>query len=112
MVGGAIQPQVRRQVAAVVFADVFLAEIVAVIRRRLAEVERAEAERVERLRTGEVAQWKLLRPQGRSEEHTSELQSLVRSSNAVFCLKTKTQTTSAGVSTIETTRNNNTRRTA
>src|SRR3546814_5410263 len=52
-------------VAVVVFADVFLAEIVAVIRRGLAEVERAEAERVERLRTGEVAQWKLLRPQGR-----------------------------------------------
>src|SRR3546814_10184698 len=28
----------------------------------------------------------------RSEEHTSELQSLMRSSYAVFCLKTKTQT--------------------
>src|SRR3546814_3555598 len=27
----------------------------------------------------------------RSEEHTSELQSLMRSSYAVFCLKTKTQ---------------------
>src|SRR3546814_8523080 len=26
---------------------------------------------------------------GRSEEHTSELQSLMRSSSAVFCLKTK-----------------------
>src|SRR3546814_4498049 len=30
----------------------------------------------------------------RSEEHTSELQSLMRISYAVFCLKTKTQTTS------------------
>src|SRR3546814_3386205 len=30
---------------------------------------------------------------GRSEEHTSELQSLMRISYAVFCLKTKTQTT-------------------
>src|SRR3546814_2127364 len=30
----------------------------------------------------------------RSEEHTSELQSLMRSSYAVFCLKKKTYTTS------------------
>src|SRR3546814_2534971 len=29
----------------------------------------------------------------RSAEHTSELQSLMRISSAVFCLKTKTQTT-------------------
>src|SRR3546814_8891917 len=29
----------------------------------------------------------------RSEEHTSELQSLMRNSNAVFCLKKKTQKT-------------------
>src|SRR3546814_5130903 len=32
---------------------------------------------------------------GRSEEHTSELQSLMRSSYAVFCLKQKTLTISA-----------------
>src|SRR3546814_8974129 len=31
-------------------------------------------------------------PQERSEEHTSELQSLMRISYAVFCLKKKTQT--------------------
>src|SRR3546814_4995189 len=31
-----------------------------------------------------------LRPAGRSEEHTSELQSLMRISYAVFCLKKKT----------------------
>src|SRR3546814_9705216 len=31
--------------------------------------------------------------QGRSEEHTSELQSLMRSSYADFCLKTKTKKT-------------------
>src|SRR3546814_1269437 len=31
--------------------------------------------------------------QGRSEEHTSELQSLMRISYAVFCLKKKTQNT-------------------
>src|SRR3546814_4744029 len=30
-------------------------------------------------------------PDGRSEEHTSELQSLMRISYAVFCLKTKIQ---------------------
>src|SRR3546814_16743649 len=32
------------------------------------------------------------RPSSRSEEHTSELQSLMRSSYAVFCLKKKTTT--------------------
>src|SRR3546814_7560039 len=32
------------------------------------------------------------RPQARSEEHTSELQSLMRISYAVFCLKNKQQT--------------------
>src|SRR3546814_1752799 len=32
------------------------------------------------------------RPLGRSEEHTSELQSLMRISYAVFCLKKKTTT--------------------
>src|SRR3546814_9103522 len=34
------------------------------------------------------------RPHARSEEHTSELQSLMRISYAVFCLKKKTQTDS------------------
>src|SRR3546814_9995622 len=34
-----------------------------------------------------------LRPQVRSEEHTSELQSLMRISYAVFCLKKKKQVT-------------------
>src|SRR3546814_4054593 len=37
-------------------------------------------------------QWKAQSP-GRSEEHTSELQSLMRNSYAVFCLKNKTKTT-------------------
>src|SRR3546814_9857981 len=32
-------------------------------------------------------------PDGRSEEHTSELQSIMRLSYAVFCLKTKINTT-------------------
>src|SRR3546814_9395135 len=34
---------------------------------------------------------KVLGPRGRSEEHTSELQSLMRISYAVFCLKKKKQ---------------------
>src|SRR3546814_10071266 len=37
---------------------------------------------------------------GRSEEHTSELQSLMRISYAVFCLKTKNNTTTATTSEI------------
>src|SRR3546814_6762818 len=36
---------------------------------------------------------KKIRKMGRSEEHTSELQSLMRNSYAVFCLKTKNNTT-------------------
>src|SRR3546814_10522501 len=36
--------------------------------------------------------WNLfMQPRNRSEEHTSELQSLMRISYAVFCLKKKTQ---------------------
>src|SRR3546814_6185691 len=38
---------------------------------------------------------RLLRADGRSEEHTSELQSLMRISYAVFCLKKKTRTLTA-----------------
>src|SRR3546814_1877613 len=34
--------------------------------------------------------WSTMRPSSRSEEHTSELQSLMRISYAVFCLKTTT----------------------
>src|SRR3546814_5207606 len=39
-----------------------------------------------------TGQYRIARPlhQGRSEEHTSELQSLMRISYAVFCLKKKT----------------------
>src|SRR3546814_7356720 len=39
----------------------------------------------------------LHRTQTRSEEHTSELQSLMRSSYAVFCLKKKTATNNTTV---------------
>src|SRR3546814_7668220 len=39
--------------------------------------------------TGTVPAGTDLRPAGRSEEHTSEFQSLMRISYAVFCLKTK-----------------------
>src|SRR3546814_7014202 len=37
-----------------------------------------------------AAQLRLTHPEDRSEEHTSELQSLMRISSAVFCLKKKT----------------------
>src|SRR3546814_2972181 len=40
---------------------------------------------------GEHVDLDIDRPAGRSEEHTSELQSLMRISYAVFCLKTKSQ---------------------
>src|SRR3546814_10813676 len=43
---------------------------------------------------------------GRSEEHTSELQSLMRSSYAVFCLKKKTKNTRQKHYNIDTTTHN------
>src|SRR3546814_4875944 len=42
-----------------------------------------------RPRTASTARASAASPSGRSEEHTSELQSLMRISYAVFCLKTK-----------------------
>src|SRR3546814_1687314 len=50
------------------------------------------AQRVGRFRTEKD------RTSKRSEEHTSELQSLMRISYAVFCLKKKTQTTHTHIS--------------
>src|SRR3546814_3079504 len=45
----------------------------------------------ERRQAGELAHCINILPEGRSEEHTSELQSLMRISYAVFCLKKKKQ---------------------
>src|SRR3546814_3647539 len=45
----------------------------------------------ERLGEGVAADRRKRQAAGRSEEHTSELQSLMRTSYAVFCLKKKTQ---------------------
>src|SRR3546814_2402702 len=45
-------------------------------------------------------QWKEVSA-GRSEEHTSELQSLMRISYAVFCLKKKTKTKNESRSTVK-----------
>src|SRR3546814_8385732 len=53
---------------------------------RPAQAARARHAVDARGRAGEV------RPEGRSEEHTSELQSLMRISYAVFCLKKKNTT--------------------
>src|SRR3546814_10550283 len=49
-----------------------------------------------------VGQPRLYRYRGRSEEHTSELQSLMRISYAVFCLKKKTKTKTATKNTTHT----------
>src|SRR3546814_10504424 len=43
-------------------------------------------------RRSPIKPWGSIASQPRSEEHTSELQSLMRSSYAVFCLKKKTRT--------------------
>src|SRR3546814_1491828 len=49
----------------------------------------AVSEREPCIRKGDVS--RVTRPPQRSEEHTSELQSLMRTSYAVFCLKKKTK---------------------
>src|SRR3546814_5504516 len=73
-------------------------EIVAGVIARARERRRSDLEEtlrardlrigVERLRGDEVDHFRMFR----SEEHTSELQSLMRISYAVFCLKKKTKT--------------------
>src|SRR3546814_2018565 len=60
--GGRVQPEVQK----------LAGQPVAGVVRRLARVQHHQ-----------------LRPRGKSEEHTSELQSLMRISYAVFCLKKK-----------------------
>src|SRR3546814_7095040 len=62
------------------YTTLFRSPILAPQRQR--NLRRAAARRRLRRRTGRVAG-------GRSEEHTSELQSLMRISYAVFCLKKK-----------------------
>src|SRR3546814_3684577 len=54
------------------------------------DARRGAPSRRRQLRPRRVRDHGALRPQGRSEEHTSELQSLMRISYAVFCLKKKT----------------------
>src|SRR3546814_4478806 len=73
--------------ATVVLAFLLLAPLARVVKGATAELPDA-AEMVERARS--ARQTKLL---SRSEEHTSELQSLMRISYAVFCLKKKTLST-------------------
>src|SRR3546814_2682452 len=55
-----------------------------VVARGLSEYDSVDAIKIIGCRSEEIA-----RILGRSEEHTSELQSLMRISSAVFCLKTK-----------------------
>src|SRR3546814_2939020 len=84
---GALQQQLRER---------FLGRFVDDLRRRRQHVlsagqpGRVLARGLARLHRAELRP-ELLRP--RSEEHTSELQSLMRISYAVFCLKKKKQTT-------------------
>src|SRR3546814_8817261 len=61
---------------------------------RVAEFEveaHDEAEALAKLVANPDAYWSERPGSGRSEEHTSELQSLMRISYAVFCLRKKTQ---------------------
>src|SRR3546814_8078884 len=58
--------------------------------RQIGPLERAE--RSPREGQGRFRRRHAARPDGRSEEHTSELQSLMRISYAVFCLKKKNKT--------------------
>src|SRR3546814_5011368 len=79
-------------------------ETLAELRRRGHEVEEAEEWKIGRLTAAKREQSGLLKAAatprlmqayaiGRSEEHTSELQSLMRISYAVFCLKKKIDNT-------------------
>src|SRR3546814_3753511 len=66
------------------------------VMRLLAALEDANngPKELERIITSDaVLSYRLLRLVNRSEEHTSELQSLMRISYAVFCLKKKNDTT-------------------
>src|SRR3546814_1492807 len=58
--------------------------------RRLRILSRRRGEENSR-RDGQENERKITQAHGRSEEHTSELQSLMRISYAVFCLKKKTK---------------------
>src|SRR3546814_14133238 len=68
----------------------------AIQRAELARHQIEEVRQAGRKAAGRPAQnaprHRLTKPRRRSEEHTSELQSLMRTSYAVFCLKKKTTT--------------------
>src|SRR3546814_9372227 len=103
------QPEVLRHVGVLVLVDQDVAEAPVVVRQHLrlgleerqvvqqqvaevAGVQRAQARlvglvEIHRAAAREVAGLARRDSLGRSEEHTSELQSLMRSSYAVFCLK-------------------------
>src|SRR3546814_3731049 len=81
--GHAMQPFEDRGVKVVIGEDRFERPVSA----RIAEVATG-AEMIARAFKDETAAGRVF---GRSEEHTSELQSLMRISYAVFCLKQKTK---------------------
>src|SRR3546814_9121271 len=78
--------------AVVVHGDVVVDPAVQAIRRRVPHVDDSAGERLARVRAHRTANDQRFVVVGiRSEEHTSELQSLMRISYAVFCLTNKTK---------------------
>src|SRR3546814_6187983 len=68
------------------------ARAVDLLERQRIEIDARHAAQVDRADLAAI--WPLALGEGRSEEHTSELQSLMRISYAVFCLKKKNIITS------------------
>src|SRR3546814_2142903 len=68
-------------------------EIIGVERLAPEVIVQASVDRATTNEDAGVLMWKILGERRRSEEHTSELQSLMRNSYAVFCLKKKKNTT-------------------
>src|SRR3546814_7155819 len=76
--------------AETVETELMLADLESLDRRLAAAAKRAEGGDKDAKAEVEIMERALLALQDRSEEHTSELQSLMRISYAVFCLKKKT----------------------
>src|SRR3546814_9778265 len=99
-----LRPQAGHEAAALIVEQDrgprvgFFGDEAAIDRRdplRMADIEavRRQGLHEARLKAAVAALGRLQRRIGRSEEHTSELQSLMRISYAVFCLKKKKYTT-------------------
>src|SRR3546814_2786809 len=91
---GAVRPGHRQLVGTARSGDHRGTERLAGLHRREADAtgRAMYQQHLARLQIGVPAQRAMGGAVGRSEEHTSELQSLMRISYAVFCLKKKTKT--------------------